>query len=75
HCYQTDFSGADLRGADFRRSYLRGCVFRKAKLDGTDFRNSVLSECNFTGSTGEYRAWRVSSSDWAVRPLGKYNVS
>lgn len=75
HCYQTDFSGADLRGADFRRSYLRGCVFRKAKLDGTDFRNSVLSECNFTGSTGEYRAGRVSSSDWAVRPLGKYKVS
>jgi uncharacterized protein YjbI with pentapeptide repeats len=75
NCYQADFSGADLRGADFRRSYLRGCVFKKAKLDGADFRNAVLYECNFTGSTGEYRAGRVDSSDWAVRPLGRYKVS
>lgn len=75
HCFQADFSEADLRGADFRRSYLRGCVFVGAKLDGADFANSVLHECNFTGATGEHRVGKVDSRDWAVSPLGKYKVS
>lgn len=75
HCFQADFSEADLRGADFRRSYLRGCVFVGAKLDGVNFTNSVLHECNFTGATGKHRIGKADSRDWAVRPLGKFKVS
>lgn len=74
HCFQADFSCADLRGVDFRRSYLRGSLFVGANLDGADFRNSTLYECDFTGATGNYRVEKVDPSDWSVEPLGRFKV-
>lgn len=74
HCFQADFSYADLRGTDFRRSYLRGSLFVGANLDGADFRNSTLSECDFTGATGEYRVEKVDPSGWSVKPIGRFKI-
>ncbi|MGA3825633.1 pentapeptide repeat-containing protein [Pseudomonas chlororaphis] len=74
HCFQADFSYADLRGADFRRSYLRGSLFVGANLDGADFRNSTLYECDFTGATGKYRVEKADSRDWRVEPIGRFKI-
>lgn len=74
HCFQADFSYADLRGTDFRRSYLRRSLFVGANLEGADFRNSTLSECDFTGALGEYRVEKVDPSDWSVEPSGRFKV-
>lgn len=74
HCFQADFSYADLRGADFRRSYLRGSLFVGANLDGADFRNSTLSECDFAGAKGDYRVGKAKTSDWSVEHVGRFKI-
>ncbi len=68
-CTNTDFSGADLRGADFSRAELRGANFNGAKLASANLTNANLVETNLEGSdlTGcrvyGVSAWNLNLKD------------
>ena len=47
----ADFSGANLRGAQFVQSVFGGTNFAGADLTGADFTNSILNDGDFTGAT------------------------
>ena len=46
----TDFSKANLSGADFSDKYLRRTDFSGANLEGADFSGSILEWVDFTGA-------------------------
>lgn len=64
----TDFSNADLSGADLRLSYISRCNFTNAMLEGTDFRGATIHGARFNQSAGTYKGGEAPyPSDWVIR--------
>ena len=43
-----DFSGEDLRGANFSNCYLEQCDFSQCNLEGVNLMSAILARCNFS---------------------------
>ncbi len=43
-----DFSGENLRGADFSNCYLEQCNFTQANLEGVNLSGAIAARCNFS---------------------------
>lgn len=54
NCYSTDFSYADLSGADLRLSYLRKSNFSDAIMHRTLLQDANLFQSSFAGATGNF---------------------
>lgn len=70
-----DFTGQDLRGADFSNLVLNGCRFRNCNLDGTDFTHSWLMGTDFTRASmrGAKLHQALASNKLRVYPSGPHS--
>lgn len=70
-----DFSGQDLRGADFSRLMLNGCRFRDCNLDGADFTHSWLMGTDFSRASmrGAKLSRSFASTKLRVYPCGPHS--